>query len=138
MDVDGQCHCGAIRFKAEINPKRVGICHCTDCQTFSGSAFRTSVMVAGSDFQLLAGEPKLYEKTAESGSLRLLAFCSRCGTHVYGTTHARIAGKSERIYSLRVGTLKQRAELPPLAQVWCRSALDWVNEIGSVHPIDSQ
>ena len=40
MKVDGACHCGRITFEAEIDPERVRICHCSDCQVLSGSAFR--------------------------------------------------------------------------------------------------
>ena len=39
MKVEGACHCGFISVEAEIDPKKVSICHCTDCQTISGSAF---------------------------------------------------------------------------------------------------
>ena len=42
MQINGNCHCGAVSFTAEIDPSRVMICHCTDCQVMSGSAFRTS------------------------------------------------------------------------------------------------
>jgi len=31
MKVDGACHCGKIRYEAEINPAMVTMCHCTDC-----------------------------------------------------------------------------------------------------------
>ena len=41
MKVDGGCHCGNITYRAEIDPDKVLICHCTDCQTLSGSAYRT-------------------------------------------------------------------------------------------------
>jgi hypothetical protein len=41
MKIDGRCHCGYITYQAEIDPEKVMICHCTDCQTLSGSAFRT-------------------------------------------------------------------------------------------------
>ena len=34
MKIDGACHCGNITYSAEIDPENVGICHCTDCQTF--------------------------------------------------------------------------------------------------------
>jgi hypothetical protein len=134
MLVDGSCHCGAIRFEAEIDPKRVGICHCTDCQTFSGGPFRTSVFVAEENFRQLAGSPAVYEKTAESGSTRSLVFCSACGTHVWGTS----PGSENKFYSVRVGSLKQRAELPPVAQVWCQSKLPWVDDLSSVHRIETQ
>ena len=38
MKVDGACHCGKITYEAQINPEKVAICHCTDCQTGSGNA----------------------------------------------------------------------------------------------------
>ena len=134
MHVDGSCHCGAIRFEAEIEPKRVGICHCTDCQTFSSSAFRTGVFVKGDDFKVIAGEPTIYEKIAESGSPRGLAFCSNCGTHLYGLT----VNDASRFYSVRVGTLAQRDELPPHAQVWCRSAVPWLADLSNIREIETQ
>ena len=43
MKVTGRCHCGQISFEAEIDPAQVRICHCTDCQTLTGTAFRTNV-----------------------------------------------------------------------------------------------
>ena len=134
MHVDGSCFCGAIRFAAEIDPKRVGICHCTDCQTFSSSAFRVSVIVADEDFELLEGSPTVFEKTAESGARRELRFCARCGTHLWGT-----GGRDGRVFhSVRVGALAQKAELAPRAQVWCRSAVPWLPELPGVHRIETQ
>lgn len=134
MHVDGSCYCGAIRFSAEIDPKRVGVCHCTDCQTFSSSAFRTSVLVSDADFEPPDATPAVYEKTAESGTRRKLWFCATCGTHVYGTgeRHGRT------FYSVRVGTLAQRNDLPPLAQVWCRSALPWLASLPDLPRIETQ
>ncbi|MEJ0023213.1 MAG: GFA family protein, partial [Alphaproteobacteria bacterium] len=29
-----------MTYEAEIDPAMVGICHCTDCQMMSGSAYR--------------------------------------------------------------------------------------------------
>jgi hypothetical protein len=43
MKIDGRCHCGNVSYEAEIDPEKVMICHCTDCQMLSGSAFRTVV-----------------------------------------------------------------------------------------------
>jgi hypothetical protein len=40
MKIDGQCHCGMVSFEATIDPARVSVCHCTDCQTLTGSPFR--------------------------------------------------------------------------------------------------
>jgi hypothetical protein len=54
MKIDGGCHCGDITYTVEIDPESAGICHCTDCQTFSGSAFRVSVRTVKDAFHFLA------------------------------------------------------------------------------------
>jgi hypothetical protein len=59
---------GFITYEAEIDPEKVMICHCSDCQTLSGSAFRTVVHTQEATFRLLSGEPKTYVKTSESGT----------------------------------------------------------------------
>ena len=50
MKIDGSCHCGAIRYEAEVDPGGVSICHCTDCQKLTGSAFRVTVAGGGGGF----------------------------------------------------------------------------------------
>jgi hypothetical protein len=37
------CQCGYIIYEAEIDPEKLMIRHCSDCQTLSGSAFRPVV-----------------------------------------------------------------------------------------------
>jgi hypothetical protein len=41
--------------------------------------------------------------------------------------------------NLRLGTVRQRAALAPQSQVWCRSALPWVMDLGAIkqHPKQS-
>ena len=90
MKIDGACHCGAITYEAEIDPAGVRLCHCTDCQTLSGSAFRVTVSAADGSFVLLSGEPTIYIKTAESGAKRAHAFCEDCGTPIYATSAATV------------------------------------------------
>ena len=83
MKVEGSCHCGEIVFEAEIDPGAVRICHCTDCQTLTGSAFRVTVQTPVGGFLLRSGAPKLYIKSAESGNKRAHAFCPNCGTPIF-------------------------------------------------------
>jgi hypothetical protein len=128
MRVEGGCHCGYITYEAEIDPDKVWICHCTDCQTGTGSAFRTNVQTQKNGFRLLTGQPKIYvKKTAESGTQRAQGFCPECGTPIYSTTVT-----DPQIHGLRVGTIRQRAELRPKHQGWCRSALPWVQDLSSL------
>jgi hypothetical protein len=133
MRIDGGCHCGRLSYEADIDPDKVGVCHCTDCQTLSGSAFTAFVPVPKEAFRL-RGQPKIYVKTAESGNRRAQAFCPECGTRMYAS-----AEKDPQVFNLRLGTVRQRAALPPKSQVWCRSALPWVMDLAEVkqHPKQS-
>jgi hypothetical protein len=63
-------------------------------------------------------------KTAESGTKRRHAFCGDCGAPVYSS-----AISDPPAYSLRIGALKQRAELPPKRQIWCKSAVAWGQDV---------
>jgi hypothetical protein len=132
MKTDGGCHCGFIKYRAEVDPEQVIICHCTDCQTLSASAFRTVVFVPEDSFELLSGELKTYVKIADSGNERAQTFCPTCGTHIYATS---VEGAGSRTLGLRVGSVYQRAELRPRKQYYCRSALDWVMNLGSIEQI---
>jgi hypothetical protein len=127
MHIDGGCHCGFITYEAEVDPATVGICHCTDCQTLTGSAYRVTVPAPKDGFRLLTGRPKVYVKTAESGTRRAHGFCPECGTPIYAT-----AVTDPQVYGVRVGTARQRAELRPTRQVWCRSALEWAQQIADL------
>ena len=132
MKIDGACHCGYISYVADVDPERVGICHCTDCQTLTGTAFRVSVPATKDAFSL-RGEPKIYVKTAESGAKRAQAFCPECGTPIYSS-----AVTDPQIFNIRVGTARQRAELKPKSQGWYRSALDWVTDLNSIKQFPKQ
>jgi hypothetical protein len=141
MKVDGACHCGRITFRAEIDPGEVRICHCSDCQTFSGSAFRVSVTAKEGSFELLSGAPRVYIKTGDSGRKRAQGFCAECGTAIYsiaaedGSSHDTPTHDDPKRYTLRVGSLRQGAALRPSAQYWCGSAVTWLADLPSIQQI---
>lgn len=58
MDIDGGCHCGKLTFSAAVDADHVIICHCTDCQTLSGSAYRTVVPAIEGSFKFLMVNPR--------------------------------------------------------------------------------
>ena len=134
MKVDGQCHCGRIRFEAEVVPVKVVLCHCTDCQQLTGTAFRVAVPTTPGSFRLLSGTPKIYVKTADSGARREQAFCSDCGTPLYSAPEA----PEPRALILRVGALRQRDALVPRLQLWTRSAQGWLTGLGGIPQHDTQ
>jgi hypothetical protein len=134
MKIDGGCHCGYITYEAEVDPDRAMICHCTDCQTLTGSAFRTVILSYEDAFVLRSGELKIYVKTGESGNQRPQAFCPQCGTPIYSTT----LGGGPKVYVVRLGTVRQRDHLIPRAHVWSRSAQKWLGEMASMRAFEKQ
>lgn len=131
MRVDGQCHCGEIAWEAEIDPEKILVCHCTDCQVLGGGAFRWGTLIGREAFTLLRGAPKLYRKTAASGALRDLAFCGTCGTSLYGTQ----ADQSTTL-SLRLSSARLAADLRPAMQMWTASKAAWLDKLGDLPAIE--
>lgn len=134
MNIEGGCHCGQIKYRADVDPEKVEICHCTDCQTLSGSAYRTVVPVEADCFELVCGTPKLYAKTAENGTVRLQAFCPECGSPLYSAPPEGEKG----YFGIRVGTAKQRNQLVPKNQFWVRSAQPWTQNLSSMDKIETE
>jgi hypothetical protein len=127
MKIDGGCHCGRIRFSAEVEAGTVAICHCVDCQSLSGSPYRAAIASRAESFHI-EGEPAIYIKTAESGRRRAQAFCPNCGASLYAADP-----ENPSTYSIRIGSIQQRHELgPPSRQIWCDSALSWTANIEGV------
>ena len=122
MKIDGGCHCGAITYEAEVDPDKVVLCHCTDCQTLSGSAFRTVVPTNEGTFKLLSGEPKVYVKTGESGNKREQTFCADCGTPI-SYEHDELPGE---IY-IHAGLFDEADRLVPDRHAYVTSKLFWMH-----------
>jgi hypothetical protein len=133
MKIDGQCHCGAIAYEAEVDPAMASICNCTDCQVLSGAPFRASIPAAAEDLRFVRGEPTIYVKTADNGNQRGQGFCGNRGTPLFSTSV-----ENRTRYMLRLGSIRQRAEMPPRRQIWCQSALPWGQDISGVPGIPRQ
>ncbi len=134
MNIDGSCHCGQIRYRAEIDPDDVLICHCTDCQTLSGSAYRTVAPAKHGTFELLSGKLRKYEKCAEDGSIRIQSFCPDCGTPIYSSPPDGTPG----FFGIRVGSIRQRDQLVPKHQYWVRSSQTWTQDLSNMPRTEKQ
>ena len=135
MKIDGSCSCGNIKIEGEADPDKVSVCHCTDCQSASGTAFRVSIPVSGATLKI-TGQPTIFIKTtAESGNPRAQAFCPKCGSPIYSTTPGE---GQQTMYIVRVGILSQRDRLMPKRQIWWRSARDWVTGLDRIAKVEKQ
>ena len=129
MKVDGACHCGGVRYEARVDPRGVVLCHCADCQIISGAPYRANVRASAATVRM-SGEPSTYAKIGGSGETVTTAFCGVCGTALYSCK-----GEAPEHLWLRLGAIRQRAELQPAAQGFCESALAWAMDITGVHRI---
>ncbi|MEZ5921998.1 MAG: GFA family protein [Parvularculaceae bacterium] len=117
MTERGQCHCGAVRFEAEGEPKFVTRCHCESCRRTTGAAFSTWVGFRNEQVKWLAGEPAFYASSegVKRGS------CRKCGTPLTfqsekwpGETH------------LLIGVFKNPECFQPKGDYQSVEALSWV------------
>jgi hypothetical protein len=132
VKIEGSCHCGLISFTADVDPSRVVVCHCTDCQVLSGSPYRVIVPAPIESFAL-RGEPKRYIKLADSGNRRVQAFCPECATPLFGSTP-----EGAKSVTIRLGCVKERMELPPRSQIWAHSAVPWLDEVHDLPTTERQ
>lgn len=117
----GGCQCGEIRYEVIGPSRQLVVCHCTDCQRQSGSAFGMTLVVDESDLRLTRGEPGLFTSKSEAGRDKWGAFCTQCGTRIYNKTVLR-PGK----LSVKPGTLDDTGSLKPDIHIWTRSKQHWV------------
>ncbi|KAH8655134.1 Mss4-like protein [Tricladium varicosporioides] len=79
----GSCLCGAIEYEYKGKPIETALCHCTDCQKWSGSAYTSNVIIPSESFKLTKGTPKCYTNFGLSGKAHPHYFCGDCGSSIY-------------------------------------------------------
>jgi hypothetical protein len=124
------CLCGKIRYRSEAAPKFVSVCHCRDCQKFTGSAFATVVALPKAALAV-TGALKGFTKRGDSGKPIERLFCPDCGTSVMDEAEA-LPG----IAMIAAGTLDDPSWVTPTAQIYCASAQPWVALGGAMKSFD--
>jgi hypothetical protein len=118
---DGGCLCGSVRYRLCAEPLTSYVCHCTDCQRRTGSAFALSLIVPAQAIEVVRGTPTRYSATLADGRTKHGQMCAACGTRLWGEPRLHQA-----IRVLQPGTLDEPSLFPPVAHIWTRSALPWV------------
>jgi hypothetical protein len=118
--ITGSCLCGKIRYHAEAEPKFVSICHCRDCQKFTGSAFATVVALPKTAL-VVTGVVKGFTKRGDTGKPIERFFCPDCGASIMDEAEA-LPG----FVMIEAGTLDDTSWLKPTVEVYCASAQPWV------------
>lgn len=124
--IAGGCLCGKVRYSASGDPAFVGVCHCTDCQKFTGSAFAIVVAVP-KEALTVQGTLSTFHKAGDTGKSTSRSFCPQCGSSVIDEAEVMPG-----IAMLGAGTLDDSSWLKPGMQIYCDSAQPWVQLGGNL------
>jgi hypothetical protein len=118
----GGCTCGAVRYRLADAPMFVHCCHCTSCQTETGSAFVLNALIESDRVETLAGAPEPVMTPSESGRGQNVWRCPDCRVALW----SNYGGAADILRFVRVGTLDDPGALPPDVHIYTRSKLAWV------------
>ena len=122
--ITGQCLCGRVRYTVTGDPAFSGVCHCRNCQRYTGSAFEP-VMAFPADAVNVQGEIKTYQDTGDSGKPVYRRFCPNCGSGLIAEADALPGLKL-----VLVGTMDDPSAFQPAMEIYCSSAQPWVHAGG--------
>ena len=132
-ELTGACLCGAVRYTLRegfrLNPYA---CHCTDCQSRTGSAFSEHMLFALGDLEI-SGELDVGEYDQPSGAHSRIFGCAKCKARIYSVNDSR-----EGMASLRCGTLESSASFAPAAHLWVKSKQPWIGLPADAKVMDEQ
>lgn len=116
----GGCICQRVRYQVSSKPLLMAICHCSTCQSRTGSAFSMVMTVRRSGFAVTQGETIHRDLPGASGALIRQHFCENCLVR----THSEPAA-NETVTYVRPGTLDERNWIKPTVQLWTSAAQSW-------------
>lgn len=114
----GHCHCGAIRYELDGNPKWSALCHCQDCRRHAGAPVVGWTAFPESSLRIVKGNPKVYD-SSENGRRH---FCADCGTGLFYFNAVNLPG----IADVQIATLDDPSAVAPQIQVQTAERLAWM------------
>lgn len=121
---DGGCTCGHVRYRMTGAPMIVHCCHCSWCQTQTGSAFVLNALTEAGNVALLAGDVEATDTVSPSGEGQVIHRCPKCSVALWSNYF--MGGLRDRVRFVRVGTLDDPAALPPDIHIFTTTRLPWV------------
>ena len=76
------CSCGQLQVTCTVEPLRVSMCHCLECQKRTGSVFSVNARFRR-DTVAVVGASQAYQRTGDSGKKLTFYFCPQCGSTVF-------------------------------------------------------
>lgn len=121
-DLEGGCACGSVRYRLTDSPMFVHCCHCSCCQTETGSAFVLNALIENDRVETLKGAPEPVLTPSESGKGQQVWRCPDCKVALW----SNYGGAVDALRFVRIGTLDTPGAVPPDVHIYTRSKLPWV------------
>ncbi|CAI7671174.1 unnamed protein product [Penicillium manginii] len=83
MVLNGSCMCGGVHYTVQAEEYMSALCHCTDCQKWTGGAFTSNAVVPRTSFKVTKGACTSYDAKGASGKINKHFFCPTCGSGIY-------------------------------------------------------
>ena len=120
--LDGRCLCGKVTYHCDAEPMTTLLCHCTDCQRQTGTAFSIVVGVERDALHVDGDTVSSFTTVGEdTGEAVHRQFCTACGSPIVSLPDA-----TPDLAFIKAGTLNDRSWLEPEMEIWCRSAHPYV------------
>ena len=117
----GRCICGRAIYTLRAGFRfRPYACHCTDCQSRTGSAFSEHMLFAKQDIDV-EGELDSGSYQQASGAVSKIWGCATCKVRLFAENDTRPG-----FASLRCGTLDRSSEVVLAAHLWIGSKQSWI------------
>ena len=117
----GSCVCGAVRYELSAEPIALFCCHCSECQTASGSSFVLALKMPQGGLTVIQGEARPFLRPEADGQQRNVFRCPKCLAALWSE---RLDLKE--VITVYAGTLDESARLRPVAHIWTRDAQPWI------------
>lgn len=114
LPLTGGCQCGKLRYRLTGRPIMFYLCHCTECQRHTSSAFGESLRMRSADVAF-TGEQAVATWISDAGNKREGRFCPSCGVRVWHGAAGADTG------NIKAGTLDDTSWLVPAGHIWTRS-----------------
>lgn len=120
-EFEGGCQCASVRYRVTGTPITLFICHCSECQKQTASAFGMALWIKEPVVEITGETPREWTRLTPSGRQMLCAFCPVCGCRLFH----RYAGAND-LMSIKPGTLDDTSWLRPVGHIFTSRRQPWL------------
>jgi hypothetical protein len=114
--LEGECACGAIRYRVADAFRYAGNCHCSRCRAATGSAFKPYAGIERKKFEITEGRGDLFVVGEENGNDTR---CAKCGSLLFS-----VVREGEYVH-VAMGSLVDEPGIRPAGHIFVGSKAPW-------------